>query len=326
MFGLRQAGGDRRVVRCYRPLGFTLIELLVVIAIIALLIALLLPAVQRARESARRTQCLNNLKQLALAMHNYASSHGCFPSGYLTPHPNFDYDFSVTFTEPAVINNKVNPQLQLNYWVVTAPWTWQALILPEVEQANVPIDYNRAKPDQENITAMQSSVEVFLCPSALMPSARPQNLGFSNYRGNMGVTGTDGILYQNSAIKFRDIGDGTTNTILCGDSRFGFWGDGTSCCARIREDRRLFDDYWTSFADDDDPSNDGNSGDTDGDGDFDDDDDLPLQFLNFGSWHDDITHFALADGSVRPVGKTLSRDTFEAIATRNGGENIGEDF
>ncbi len=67
-----------------RPGAFTLIELLVVIAIIAVLIALLLPAVQAAREAARRAQCVNNLKQIGLALHNYDSSHNVFPPGYIT--------------------------------------------------------------------------------------------------------------------------------------------------------------------------------------------------------------------------------------------------
>src|SRR3954463_8669310 len=91
--------------------GFTLIELLVVIAIIAILIALLLPAVQQAREAARRTQCKNNLKQIGLALHNYHDVFGCIPPGYIdigTPNSPTVYD---------------------------GGWSWASMILPQIDQA-----------------------------------------------------------------------------------------------------------------------------------------------------------------------------------------------
>src|SRR6516162_1658985 len=92
--------------------GFTLIELLVVIAIIGILVGLLLPDVQKVREAANRTSCLNNLKQLGLALHNYHDSQGSFPSGY-SCHPQAD----PTYTAPG--------------------WGWASLLLPYAEQENL---------------------------------------------------------------------------------------------------------------------------------------------------------------------------------------------
>jgi prepilin-type N-terminal cleavage/methylation domain-containing protein len=98
-----------------RSRGFTLIELLVVIAIIAILIGLLLPAVQQAREAARRTQCKNNLKQIGLAMHNYHDVYGRFPPGFVMKNP------------PSANANSIERSM----------YSWGAFILPQIEQANL---------------------------------------------------------------------------------------------------------------------------------------------------------------------------------------------
>ncbi len=143
--------------------GFTLIELLVVIAIIAVLIALLLPAVQAAREAARRAQCINNLKQIGLAIHNYHQTNDCFPPGA--------YD---TY-EPA--NAK---------YANNANWSAQAKMLPYIEQqalynaANLLVSpYNDATGDLMNSTVTRTRLGAFLCPSCPVPSFNLLGAGFT---------------------------------------------------------------------------------------------------------------------------------------------------
>jgi prepilin-type N-terminal cleavage/methylation domain-containing protein len=126
--------------------GFTLIELLVVIAIIAILIALLLPAVQAAREAARRAQCVNNLKQIGVALFNYENSIGTFPPGYidLQNNPNF------------------TPDLDMG-----PGWGWAAQLLPYVEQEPLynSINFNLGIRSASNSTAVLTSLSVYQCPS-----------------------------------------------------------------------------------------------------------------------------------------------------------------
>ena len=131
--------------------GFTLVELLVVITIIGILIALLLPAVQAAREAARRMQCSNNLKQIGLALHNYHTAIGCFPPGYISAYTAPGYDASGGYNTGD-----------------TGPgWGWGAMILPYLEQGNVwsQIHFNLDIKDPNNAASEPTSLPVFLCPS-----------------------------------------------------------------------------------------------------------------------------------------------------------------
>ncbi len=323
--------------------GFTLIELLVVMAIIALLVALLLPAVQRARESARRTQCINNIKQIALAAHNYESSFRSFPSGWVEAMPvdptsgqqvDGPQNANVGFPEPFLIPvsgsyttdangqqtaDKANQQFQLLDWELSPWWGWQALILAEMSQATVNIDYDLPKFSTDSKEASTVAIDSYLCPSAPLPSNRPRNLGYSNYRGVGGaLTGYSGLapysgnfaggmFGPNSGTKFRDIPDGESNTLLFGESTFGFWADSHSSLAGSV----IAADGSSSFH---------NGQNFDG---------LPYNasagapyHLTFGSWHDEVIHFALADGSAKSMAKNIDFNLFRQLCIRNDGERM----
>ena len=210
--------------------GFTLIELLVVISIIAVLISLLLPAVQSAREAARRAQCTNNLKQMGLAIHNYHDSQGQFPCAYLTLEG---------------VNSLMGPPDPQTY--DTGPgWAWGSLLLPYMEQAPLAASLNFNLPCwfADNTTGARTTIAVYLCPSVSVDES-PYNvldgptgtgktlatLARSNYVANAGgpepwavyppvydYTGyADGPFYRNSKIKISSITDGLSNTVFLGE-------------------------------------------------------------------------------------------------------------
>lgn len=198
-----------------RRLGFTLIELLVVIAIIAILIALLLPAVQQAREAARRTQCKNNLKQIGLALHNYHDVYRTFPPGYIAR--------GVSQTAMAAMESGPG-------------FAWSLMILPQFDQAPLyeSLDLHANAVDSANLAVVQSAaLPMFRCPSDTGPeqfevtaNGTAIQLPASNYPGVLGYGNlsvspgsASGVFFRNSSVRIRDITDGTTNTFLVGERR-----------------------------------------------------------------------------------------------------------
>lgn len=205
--------------------GFTLIELLVVIAIIAVLIALLLPAVQQAREAARRTQCKNNLKQLGLALHNYHETAGCFPPSYLIQPGG-----SATMGAASPTTGDAGPG-----------WTALAMLLPQIEQANLYNSLNINLPSwhASNAAFVQRQIPAYLCPSALngtgvYPVVNSGGTVLATFaRGNFVASAgridvwdetaadlssiADGVFYRNSRTAIRDITDGLSTTVFFGE-------------------------------------------------------------------------------------------------------------
>lgn len=208
-------------VRRSHKKGFTLIELLVVIAIIAVLIALLLPAVQQAREAARRSQCKNNLKQVGLAMHNYLDVHRVFPPGGIGWSTGNNGNIS-------------------NFWLGLLPFIEQTPIFSQYEFQ--PIGQNNSN-NRNALASLRSNL--FFCPSSPLrrytsTSLQVKNAPQPTYAGISGVDDANaiqvergrvngnGVLPPNKAVKIAEITDGTSNTIMIGEqSDFGFSEDGT---------------------------------------------------------------------------------------------------
>jgi prepilin-type N-terminal cleavage/methylation domain-containing protein/prepilin-type processing-associated H-X9-DG protein len=312
--------------------GFTLIELLVVMAIIGVLVALLLPAVQSAREAARRTQCKNNLKQVALATHLFHDAHLQLPpASYGTKGVNEG-------------TASVDSNVFINYTPFLA-------ILPYIEQGNISTKYQKnlaptdtTDPDGDGITnnsLTSAPLSVFSCPSMPIPALPPRpawsSYGFSrgNYSyvsgsGNSSVwtadDGSIGSLFYGK-VRMADIVDGTTNTLLAGEMHYsltnflyttganiGQFRGGNTCWSfghphgYVTASTNLRMNVPTVVERTDDPDNYWRrSG-----------------LFGFRSVHEGGCHFALCDGSVRFISDSISFDIYQALGSRAGGEVIGE--
>jgi len=267
--------------------GFTLVELLVVIAIIGILIALLLPAVQAAREAARRMQCSNNLKQCGVAMHTYHNTYNCFPPGFMAVD---------------------------HLGRVKGGWAWGVFLMPFIEQSPLQDKLSTTEytlshviSDPALLPMLQMELSVFKCPSSPMEPLREflgpgsQMVSTANYtccRGFYRYSGdvhlqkpNNGIFYAESATRIRDVTDGTSNTVAIGErtvlpvhaadpKRWPSWcgpgglgiGATVSSCVSVRLNH-------------------------------------PINMHAFSSHHPGGADFCFADGSVRFVSETIESNT-----------------
>ncbi|WP_165252122.1 DUF1559 domain-containing protein [Paludisphaera soli] len=351
----------RQVVE--RRSGFTLIELLVVISIIAVLISLLLPAVQAARSAARRTQCVNNLKQMGLALANYESAIGAYPPAYVGDPRAVGSAYGVSY-----------PDGNIN---TTPGFAWGTLILPYLEQATVYASFNTNLPcwAPDNSTGAQVRLSVFLCPSATGgsepfalhrydngDSGAPNDAGEfaprivfsrSHYVTNAGINqpwgrttaysydfdqpepipgapaphAIDGPFYRNSRTRVASVGDGLSNTVFLGEKSSSLCDStwvGVVPFASTPERP-----WWPS-----DPNSGGNLVGAHSGPDVRDHPQVIIHAPNHPFGHTDEmysedgdgSNVLLGDGSVRWVKETVNPYVWVALSTRNGGEIVPGDY
>ncbi|MBA2112966.1 DUF1559 domain-containing protein [Bremerella alba] len=288
--------------------GFTLVELLVVIAIIGVLIALLLPAVQQARESARRTQCVNNLKQVGLAVHNFHDTFGELPPS----------------------------RIQYEYL------GWSALLLPFMEQTNLydQLDLKKKYKDQTTLV-QQASVGGYVCPSRhqegdlteKVQAINADNGAVWDYATVCGPSGDNSIIRQfgkekgmlvvakgnkdkySSQTGFASVTDGLTNTIMIGERHVQV--DNLKDETTGHDGPLLSGWAYTTMraAGPDYPLASNMRDDVDG-----------VEHLVFGSFHPGITNFVMGDASVRPIQVNIDEDNLGRLASRDDGEVISVEF
>lgn len=289
--------------------GFTLIELLVVIAIIAILIALLLPAVQQAREAARRSSCKNNLVQLNIALQNYEMAHNVFPSG------------TINLTGP--IRNEAK-----GYHV-----NWILEILPYLDERTAfnKFDFNKSVYDPVNKQIADYRISTLQCPSN--PNQGHSYAGMHHDIEAPIDVDNNGVLFLNSSVRYDDIPDGSSKTIFLGEITQGNelgWVSGTRSTLRNAgtEPNATYSNLFpgqTAFeqrfdSDDTTPGAEKQEKDSD----TSNSDPKILHVGGFSSFHTGGAHFGFGDGSVRFLSENLNLETYQALANRHDGQLISD--
>lgn len=308
-----------------RRKGFTLIELLVVIAIIAVLISLLLPAVQQAREAARRTQCKNNLKQIALAAHNFESSYGHMPPGQMgKPDYSFGWDAEWTGSLPFLL-----------------PFLEQTAIQNEIKDDFLKIDdyYNKGWwTDNPTWDMAQARIPGFLCPStdpyqtktgvgATVATRKPAgvvfgyfsassypDIGRTNYLGVAGRIGKisdtywdqfQGVFSNRTKSRFGEMTDGTSSSLLFGEA-VGHVDKGEQIYTYSWMGCGNMPTYWGL------PGHASKYGNP------------PKAWYRFSSEHTGIVQFALADGSVRGLNENMDYWVYQYLTGMKEGRVVSD--
>jgi len=334
--------------RAHARSGFTLIELLVVIAIIAVLIALLLPAVQQAREAARRTQCKNNLKQLGLGLHNFHDTFLKFPVGQAND-DNGQWGwipFILPYIDQAPLyqgltNTASNDRMWLPPNMGGGPNNNIAPGNLNIDSIHGASAYGRCDTNQtlvaNGVPLVNTILNSLACPSSTLPPTKSNGYAKTNYVGNMGNTilwgattfGCGGVLgnrnngvllYANEnnntyVVRIADITDGTSNTIAVGEVSLS-----TSVSPTLNNNNNY--PVWAG----------GNGGGCNGTTTVGQvlricDTNYPMNGGNnaaFSSEHVGGVQFLLADGSVRFISQNVSSTTYTELGSRNGGGVVGE--